>query len=139
MKGLLLVCMAMHFVCSLSWCNSIGRFKNLCCFLVTQATINVGGHLLSATTIEHCILRLPYHCKFVSSVHFLLLLRVLFISSLAFLGWEYWKLPSFLRLKSKQTTISKGGKNHETYGLELSEPLVTFALSCGTWSSPAVS
>ncbi|KAL5189689.1 hypothetical protein HKD37_04G009315 [Glycine soja] len=69
-----------------------------------NATINVGGHLLSATTIEHCILRLPYHWKF---------------------------------LNSKQT-LSKGGKNHETYGLELSEPLVTFALSCGTWSSPAV-
>lgn len=25
------------------------------------------------------------------------------------------------------------------FGLELSEPLVTFALSCGSWSSPAVS
>lgn len=25
------------------------------------------------------------------------------------------------------------------YGLEFSEPLVTFALSCGSWSSPAVS
>ncbi|RZC05649.1 uncharacterized protein LOC114414700 isoform X1 [Glycine soja] len=72
--------------------------------LMHKATINVGGHLLSATTIEHCILRLPYHWKF---------------------------------LNSKQT-LSKGGKNHETYGLELSEPLVTFALSCGTWSSPAV-
>ncbi|XP_072079504.1 uncharacterized protein [Arachis hypogaea] len=71
--------------------------------LMHKATINVGGHLLSATTIEHCILRLPYH----------------------------WKLTS------------KGAKNHEMtvrsiYGLELSEPLVTFALSCGTWSSPAV-
>ncbi|KAL1344166.1 uncharacterized protein [Arachis hypogaea] len=76
--------------------------------LMHKTTINVGGHLLSATTIEHCILRLPYH----------------------------WKL-----LNSKQT--SKGAKNHEMtvrsiYGLELSEPLVTFALSCGTWSSPAV-
>ncbi|XP_072056557.1 uncharacterized protein [Arachis hypogaea] len=71
--------------------------------LMHKTTINVGGHLLSATTIEHCILRLPYH----------------------------WKLTS------------KGAKNHEMtvrsiYGLELSEPLVTFALSCGTWSSPAV-
>ncbi|MED6218246.1 hypothetical protein PIB30_025172 [Stylosanthes scabra] len=76
--------------------------------LMQKATINVGGHLLSATTIEHCILRLPYHRK---------------------------------SLNSKQT--SKGVKNHEMtvrsiYGLELSEPLVTFALSCGTWSSPAV-
>lgn len=35
--------------------------------LVIQATINVGGHLLSAITIEHFILRLPYHSKYVSS------------------------------------------------------------------------
>jgi len=66
MKVCLVAWIAMHFVCSLSWCSSIGRFKNLYCFLVTQATINVGGHLLSATTIEHGILRLPYHYKFVS-------------------------------------------------------------------------
>jgi len=39
-------------------------------FLVTQATINVGGHVLSATTIEHFILRLPYHWRFVSLVDF---------------------------------------------------------------------
>ncbi|KAE8718148.1 hypothetical protein F3Y22_tig00110017pilonHSYRG00064 [Hibiscus syriacus] len=40
-------------------------------------------------------------------------------------------------------TVSKGSKNDEMtarsmFGLELSEPLVTFALSCGSWSSPAV-
>ncbi|RVX15275.1 hypothetical protein CK203_007730 [Vitis vinifera] len=40
-------------------------------------------------------------------------------------------------------TFPKGAKNDEMtarsiYGLELSEPLVTFALSCGSWSSPAV-
>ncbi|XP_019416208.1 PREDICTED: uncharacterized protein LOC109327492 isoform X2 [Lupinus angustifolius] len=72
--------------------------------LTHRATINVGGHLLSATTIEHCILRLPCH----------------------------WKL-----------SLSKEVKNHgmtlrSLYGLELYEPLVIFALSCGTWSSPAV-
>nr|XP_011458959.1 PREDICTED: uncharacterized protein LOC101314149 isoform X2 [Fragaria vesca subsp. vesca] len=72
--------------------------------LVIQATINVGGHLLSAITIEHFILRLPYHSKY---------------------------------------TFSKGAKNDENtarsiFALELSEPLVTFALSCGSWSSPAV-
>ncbi|XP_021285211.1 uncharacterized protein LOC110417275 isoform X2 [Herrania umbratica] len=69
-----------------------------------NATINVGGRLLNAITIEHFILRLPYHSKFV---------------------------------------FSKGVKNDEMtarsmFGLELSEPLVTFALSCGSWSSPAV-
>uniref|UniRef100_A0A6N2MFT7 DUF547 domain-containing protein n=1 Tax=Salix viminalis TaxID=40686 RepID=A0A6N2MFT7_SALVM len=41
-------------------------------------------------------------------------------------------------------TISKGAKNDEMavrnkFGLELSEPLVSFALCCGSWSSPAVS
>ncbi|XP_062023355.1 uncharacterized protein LOC133739585 isoform X2 [Rosa rugosa] len=72
--------------------------------LMQKATINVGGHLLDAITIEHFILRLPYHSKY---------------------------------------TFSKGAKNDEKtarsiFALELSEPLVTFALSCGSWSSPAV-
>ncbi|XP_050267254.1 uncharacterized protein LOC126712001 isoform X2 [Quercus robur] len=72
--------------------------------LMQKATINVGEHLLNAITIEHFILRLPYHSKY---------------------------------------TFPKGAKNDEKtvrsrFGLELSEPLVTFALSCGSWSSPAV-
>ncbi|XP_039033241.1 uncharacterized protein LOC120169087 isoform X2 [Hibiscus syriacus] len=72
--------------------------------MMRKATINVGGHQLNAITIEHFILRLPYHSKF---------------------------------------TFSKGAKNDEMsarsmFGLELSEPLVTFALACGSWSSPAV-
>ncbi|XP_010525622.1 PREDICTED: uncharacterized protein LOC104803390 [Tarenaya hassleriana] len=71
--------------------------------LMRKAMINVGGHLLNAMTIEHFILRLPYHSK----------------------------------------TSLKGARNDEMaarskFGLELSEPLVTFALSCGSWSSPAV-
>ncbi|KAI9113193.1 hypothetical protein K1719_015718 [Acacia pycnantha] len=85
--------------------NGVPDSPEMAVALMRKATINVGGYLLSATTIEHCILRLPYH----------------------------WKLA-----------FSKGAnKNHEmtarsTFGLELTEPLVTFALSCGTWSSPAV-
>ncbi|KAI3673100.1 hypothetical protein L6452_39212 [Arctium lappa] len=72
--------------------------------LMQEAIINVGGHLLNAFSIEHYILRLPYHSKY---------------------------------------TSEKGVKNDEittrsVFGLELSEPLVTFALSCGSWSSPAV-
>ncbi|XP_052303187.1 uncharacterized protein LOC18104939 isoform X2 [Populus trichocarpa] len=72
--------------------------------LMRKATINIGGHLLNAITIEHFILRLPYYSKY---------------------------------------TISKGAKNDEMaarnkFGLELSEPLVSFALCCGSWSSPAV-
>ncbi|XP_057504099.1 uncharacterized protein LOC130787687 isoform X2 [Actinidia eriantha] len=72
--------------------------------LMQKATMNVGGHLVNAITIEHFILRLPYHSNY---------------------------------------TFAKGTKNDEmiarsAFGLELSEPLVTFALSCGSWSSPAV-
>ncbi|KAI3773812.1 hypothetical protein L1987_48347 [Smallanthus sonchifolius] len=72
--------------------------------LMQKATINVGGHYLNSISIEHFILRLPYHSKY---------------------------------------TFAKGVKNDEitarsVFGLELSEPLVTFALSCGSWSSPAV-
>ncbi|KAM1048085.1 hypothetical protein ACFX1X_027598 [Malus domestica] len=72
--------------------------------LMQKATIGVGGHPLNAITIEHFILRLPYHLKF---------------------------------------TCPKAAKNDEMkarsiFGLEWSEPLVTFALSCGSWSSPAV-
>ncbi|XP_043713771.1 uncharacterized protein LOC122662253 [Telopea speciosissima] len=72
--------------------------------LMQKAKINVGGHLLNAMTIEHFILRLPYHSNYAHT---------------------------------------KGAKNDEmaarrTFGLEWSEPLVTFALSCGSWSSPAV-
>ncbi|KAG2724493.1 hypothetical protein I3760_01G020300 [Carya illinoinensis] len=79
------------------WINSY----NSC---MMNATIVVGGHLLNAITIEHFILRLPYHLKF---------------------------------------TCAKTAKNDEMkarsiFGLEWSEPLVTFALSCGSWSSPAV-
>ncbi|WJX34813.1 hypothetical protein P8452_22888 [Trifolium repens] len=90
--------------------NGIPKSPEMVVALMQKATINVGGKLLNATTIEHCILRLPYH-------------------------WKY--------LNSKQITLLKEVKNHEMtvrsiYGLELSEPLVTFALSSGTWSSPAV-
>ncbi|XP_012574561.1 uncharacterized protein [Cicer arietinum] len=72
--------------------------------LMQKATIVVGGHLLKAITIEHFILRLPYHLNF---------------------------------------TCLKAAKNDEMkarsiFGLEWSEPLVTFALSCGSWSSPVV-
>ncbi|XP_057516824.1 uncharacterized protein LOC130798016 isoform X3 [Amaranthus tricolor] len=72
--------------------------------LMQKATINVAGHMLNAITIEHFILRLPYHYKY---------------------------------------TFSNGFKKDEMvarsmFGLELSEPMVTFALSCGSWSSPAV-
>ncbi|KAJ3676969.1 hypothetical protein LUZ60_002693 [Juncus effusus] len=71
--------------------------------LMPKATMNVGGQLLSAMSIEHFILRLPYNVKHV---------------------------------------YPKGIKDEMTmrgiFGLEWPEPLVTFALSCGSYSSPAV-
>lgn len=33
-----------------------------------QAIVKVGGNVLNALTIEHFILRLPYHLKYVSSL-----------------------------------------------------------------------
>lgn len=44
----------------------------------------------------------------------------------------------------KLQTCPKAVKNDEmrarsVFGLEYSEPLITFALCCGSWSSPAVS
>lgn len=84
--------------------NGIPESPEMVVQLMQKATINVGGHFLNAISIEHFILRLPYHSKY---------------------------------------TFVKGVKNDEitarsVFGLELSEPLVTFALSCGSWSSPSV-
>ncbi|CAL0331810.1 unnamed protein product [Lupinus luteus] len=72
--------------------------------LMQKATILVGGQLLNAITIEHFILRLPYHLKF-----------------------------TCLKAAKKDEM-----KARSIFGLEWCEPLVTFALSCGSWSSPAV-
>ncbi|XP_042438116.1 uncharacterized protein LOC122023818 isoform X1 [Zingiber officinale] len=74
--------------------------------LMPKAVINVGGHLLSAMTIEHFILRLPCHIK---------------------------DAKVSMKGPKNESTIIRG-----VFGLEWPEPLVTFALSCGSWSSPAV-
>ncbi|KAK4760889.1 hypothetical protein SAY87_005782 [Trapa incisa] len=109
--------------------------------LMQKATINVGGHLLNAITIEHFILRLPYHLKFVSAhVFFHLYLRT-FICFPASTCCPWYHHRVLVRLMHQ--TCPKASRNDEmkarsTFGLECSEPLVTFALSCGSWSSPAV-
>ncbi|PKA50010.1 hypothetical protein AXF42_Ash017549 [Apostasia shenzhenica] len=84
--------------------NGIPTTPEMLVSLMSKATANVGGHLFSAMTIEHFILRLPYHSK---------------------------------------QAIPKGLKGDEMskrslFGLDWPEPLVSFALSCGSWSSPAV-
>ncbi|XP_011620320.2 uncharacterized protein LOC18421740 isoform X2 [Amborella trichopoda] len=72
--------------------------------LMRKATMKVGGHLLNALTIEHFILRLPYHSKFIH----------------------------LKGAKADDLTM------RNIFGLEWADPMVTFALSCGSWSSPAV-
>ncbi|KAK8950684.1 hypothetical protein KSP39_PZI003076 [Platanthera zijinensis] len=67
-----------------------------------KAKVNVGGQLVSAITIEHFMLRLPYYSKHMSL--------------------------EGLRSEEKTTRTM--------FKLDWPEPLVTFALSCGTWSSP---
>ncbi|XP_057765945.1 uncharacterized protein LOC130986531 [Salvia miltiorrhiza] len=72
--------------------------------LMQKATVTVSEHVLTAITIEHFILRLPYHSKYTSS----------------------------------KSTKYDETMTRSMFGLELSEPFVTFALSCGSWSSPVV-
>ncbi|KAK9067084.1 hypothetical protein SSX86_014408 [Deinandra increscens subsp. villosa] len=72
--------------------------------LMQKATINAGGYLLNAVTIEYFILRLPNRLK---------------------LSCPHSPEEDETEIRSK-------------FGLEWSEPLVTFALCNGSWSSPAV-
>ncbi|CAA7395773.1 unnamed protein product [Spirodela intermedia] len=86
--------------------NDIPSTPQMVVTLMQKATINVGGRQLSAISIEHFVLRLPYHSR-----------------SACF--------PKSGNLKADAAMQSIGG-------LDWPEPLVTFALSCGSWSSPAV-
>ncbi|KAH1223804.1 hypothetical protein GmHk_11G031175 [Glycine max] len=90
-----------------------------------KATIEVGGLQLNAITIEHFILSLPYHLMFKSLSCF-----VDYNSSLDF-------HLCFLRQTCPKAAKHDEMKLRSIFGLEWSEPLVTFALSCGSCSSPA--
>ncbi|KAJ8430020.1 hypothetical protein Cgig2_008459 [Carnegiea gigantea] len=48
------------------------------------------------------------------------------------------RLPFYLKQGNKKAARGDELKASNMFGLECSEPLVTFALSCGSWSSPAV-
>ncbi|XP_057530405.1 uncharacterized protein LOC130808882 isoform X2 [Amaranthus tricolor] len=48
------------------------------------------------------------------------------------------RLPFYVKQGSKRSAKGDDLKASEMFGLESVEPLVTFALSCGSWSSPAV-
>ena len=104
-----------------------------------QATLNVGGNTISAQAMEHYILRKPAHSN-IKEVHFYCphaTQRYCY----AF-RWEF--LHVILKLDFSKA-YQKGDKEdqeaivHKLYGLELIDPNVTFALCCGTRSSPAVS
>uniref|UniRef100_A0A0E0LVW9 Ternary complex factor MIP1 leucine-zipper domain-containing protein n=1 Tax=Oryza punctata TaxID=4537 RepID=A0A0E0LVW9_ORYPU len=77
--------------------------------MMPKATINVGGRVLSAMTIEHFILRLPYNAKHVN--------------------------PKGVKSGNGAAAAAAA---RGVSGLDWPEPSVTFALSCGSWSSPAV-
>lgn len=48
------------------------------------------------------------------------------------------RLPFYLKQGGRKAAKGDELKASEMFGLECVEPLVTFALSCGSWSSPAV-
>jgi hypothetical protein len=95
----------------------------------------VGGRTHSAMSIEHFILRLPYSVKHVSY-------------SVAIDGCRQTpSLVSSTPMDPSLNRVARGQVNPPgddaaaragAFGLEWPEPLVTFALSCGSWSSPAV-
>ncbi|XP_010535615.1 PREDICTED: uncharacterized protein LOC104810866 isoform X2 [Tarenaya hassleriana] len=74
--------------------------------LIEQATINVGGKIISANAIERYILRKPVSSNMTQ--------------------------PYDKNEEHKEMII------HKLYGVDPTDPNITFALSCGTRSSPAV-
>ncbi|XP_058199881.1 uncharacterized protein LOC131314939 isoform X1 [Rhododendron vialii] len=76
--------------------------------LMNKATLNIGGNIINAHTIEHFILRKPA----ASSI--------------------------FKEVCRKGDREDKEVMVRELYGLESSDPNVAFSLCCGTRSSPAV-
>ncbi|KAE8776583.1 hypothetical protein D1007_50693 [Hordeum vulgare] len=77
--------------------------------IMTKATVEVGGRTHSTMSIEHFIMRLPYSVKHVR-----------------------------VRPEAEGTKGNDVAARTGAFGLEWPEPLVTFALSCDSWSSPAV-
>ncbi|CAM6096092.1 unnamed protein product [Calypogeia fissa] len=90
--------------------------------LMRKAVVNVGGYVLNALTIEHFILRLPCRPKNVRTS-----------------PWKHFQRaeanPAVAFLKN---VGMEEIKEHSAYGLDWNEPLVTFALCCGSRSSPAL-
>ncbi|KAI3462796.1 hypothetical protein Pfo_019459 [Paulownia fortunei] len=78
-------------------------------FLLLKAAYNVGGQVVSADVIQNSILR----CRMS-------------------------RPGQWLRLLLSSKTKFKAGDEQQTYAIERPEPLLYFALSCGSHSDPAV-
>lgn len=87
---------------------------------------------MNALAIEHFILRTPFHSNnFPFQGRYFKFFQLMYLTDLSVLTecQAYWKNG-----KSDEEAMMRA-----VYGLECSEPLITFALCCGSWSSPAVS
>ncbi|CAM6098061.1 unnamed protein product [Calypogeia fissa] len=90
--------------------------------LMRKAVVNVGGYVLNALTIEHFILRLPCRPKNVRTS-----------------SWKHFqRAEANLAMAFLKNVGMEEIKEHSAYGLDWNEPLVTFALCCGSRSSPAL-
>jgi hypothetical protein len=78
-------------------------------FLLLKAAYNVGGHVLSADVIQNCIL-----------------------------GCRMSRPGQWLRMLLPSRTKFKAGDTRQAYAIEQPEPLLHFALCCGSHSDPAV-
>ncbi|KAH1202738.1 hypothetical protein GmHk_17G049133 [Glycine max] len=143
-------------ICSESKTREVGPYKNLCEVKATTADMN------RTTNAVFLIHRLKYLSNLADKFRFLLgKLASLNLKGLthqeklafwintynscmmnAYLEHGIPESPEMV-VALMQKTCPKAAKNDEVkapgiFGLEWSEPLVTFALSCGSWSSPAV-
>jgi hypothetical protein len=91
-------------------------------------------------SIEHFILRLPYSVKHVSYSVAIDGCRQAPDSIETALVSSSTMDPSLNRMARGQVNPpgDDAAARAGAFGLEWPEPLVTFALSCGSWSSPAV-
>ena len=114
-----------------------------------QATLNVGGNIINAQAIEHFILRKrdisnvkEVNNKNMISQFFLVLLNTSttkLLILLLLLLYISKTMCLVLQVQRKGEWEEKESFVRELYGLEFNDPNVTFALCCGTRSSPAVS
>ncbi|KAK4781081.1 hypothetical protein SAY87_017187 [Trapa incisa] len=78
-------------------------------FMLLKAAYNIGGHMVSAGTIQTSILR----CRML-------------------------RPNQWIRLILSSKTKFKAGDDRQVYAVDHPEPLLHFALSCGTQSDPAI-